>query len=383
MAIRIRSSGSMQYASLESCRFGMNVYRGVLNDIDPIKILSDILESHIDIAIIHIPAESQKSLASLVDIRVPYLIADMLVYYHINLKTYKPKEFKNKDIRFVEYLPEHFSEMDHLIAQIFRNYKNHYTANPLIQSDLVEIYQDWAHTYVTDPEQKRIGWLVKLKNQFVGFATCAYETNEAEIILNGIIPSVAGRGIYADLIRYILYFFKNMGFSDLKISTQAKNYAVQKVWSREGFVMQQSFFTIHLNSMMNLSKVKKKEFALSFCIDNSQGNSTIKCTLDTSNFYHEVYFNSRIEEIKIIPEMIISQMLSKYYLTEFPGKGTTHFSHSDTFLKQLDINQAYRVRISFPFIDYHTGQYKSVAKITDSKGDIYFFSYSDLINPQL
>lgn len=378
----IRSIGSMQYAPVESRRFGLNVYRGALNDFDPLKIISDILECQIDIAIIHIPAESPKALANLANIRVPYLIADMLVYYQIDLKTYKTREFKHSDVRFIEYLPEHIAEMDHLIAQIFQNYENHYTANPLMQSDLVEIYQEWTHAYVTDPEKNRIGWLVKLKDKFVGFATCVYETNEAEIILNGIIPSVAGRGVYGDLVRHVLNVFKKMGFSDLKISTQAKNYAVQKVWSSEGFGMQQSFFTIHLNSLMNASRVKEKEFKLSFRVENSPGASSLKCIEDPGHLVHEVRFRSRLGERKIRPEMMVAQVLSNHYLTVFPGSGTAHTSNSDTFLKPLEIDQAYRVRISFPSINYQTGHYKSLVKIIDTNGDICSFSYYDLIKQQ-
>ena len=378
----IKSIGSIQYAPIESRRFNMNVYRGALNDIDPQKMISDILANHIDIAIIHIPAESQNAIASLANIGVPYLIADMLVYYHIDLKTYKPRQLKNKGIQFVEYLPAHFDDMDDLIDRIFQNYKNHYTANPLMQCDLVEIYQEWAHASVTDPEKNRIGWLVKLKDRYVGFATCVYETNEAEIILNGILPSVAGRGVYSDLVRHILSFFKKMGVYDFKLSTQAKNYAVQKIWSREGFGMQESFFTIHLNPLMNASRIKEREFTLRFSVDGSGGASILKCVEGNGHLVHEVHFQRRLEEKKIRPEVMVAQVLSNYYLTEFPGDGTELTSNSDTFLRPLEIDQAYRVRISFPILDDQTGIGKSLVKIIDSNGDICVFSYYDLIELQ-
>ena len=378
----IKSIGSIQYAPVESRRFNMNVYRGALNDVDPQKMISDILANHIDIAIIHIPAESQDAIASLANIGVPYLIADMLVYYRIDLKAYKPRQLKNKDLRFVEYLPAHFADMDDLIDQTFQNYQNHYTANPLMQCDLVEIYQEWVHAYVTDPEKNRIGWLVKLKDQFVGFATCVYATNEAEIILNGIIPSVSGRGVYSDLLRHILSAFKKMGLSDFKLSTQAKNYAVQKIWSREGFGIQKSFFTIHLNSLMGASQVKEKEMIVRFCVENSQGASGLKCIEDTGHLVQEIRFNNQLEEKKTRPEIMIPQLFSNYYLTEFPGCGTTIASNSDTFLKRLEIDQAYRLRISFPVINNQTGHYKSLAKIIDSNGDVCSFSYYDLFKAQ-
>ena len=378
----IKSIGSIQYAPIESRRFNMNVYRGALNDIDPHKMISDILANHIDIAIIHIPAESQNAIASLANIGVPYLIADMLVYYQIDLKTYKPRQLKNKGIRFVEYRPAHFADMDDLINKIFQNYKNHYTANPFMQCDLVEIYQEWARAYVTDPNKNRIGWLVELKDQFLGFATCAYEGNTAEIILNGITPLARGRGVYVDLIRHILSVFKEKGFAELKVSTQAKNNTVQKIWSREGFGMQESFFTIHLNPLMNASRIKEREFTLRFCVDGSGGASILKCVEGNGHLVHEVHFQRRLEEKKIRPEIMVAQVLSNYYLTEFPGDGTELTSNSDTFLRPLEIDQAYRVRISFPILDDQTGNYKSLVKIIDSNGDICVFSYYDLIKQQ-
>ena len=318
-------------------------------------------------------------MARLANIGVPYLIADTLVYYQIDLNTYKPREFKNSGIRVVEYSPAHFTDLDDLIAQIFRDYKNHYSANPLLQCDLVEIYQEWARACVTDADKNRIGWLVQLTDQFVGFATCAYETNEAEIILNGIIPSVSGRGVYGDLVRYILSRFKKMGCSCLKTSTQAKNYAVQKVWSREGLGMQQAFFTIHLNSLMKTSQAKEKEIKLRFGADNSQGTSSLKCITSNSHRVQEVRLNNLLEDKKIRPEMMVAQVISNYYLSEFPGSGTVTTFHSETFLKPMEIDQAYRLRISFPVIHYQTGRYTSLAKIIDSNGEICAFSYHDLI----
>ena len=79
---------------------------------------------------------------------------------------------------------------------------------------------------------------------------------------------------------------------------------------------------------------------------------------------------------------MVAQVLSNYYLTEFPGKGTELTSNSDIFLRPIEIDQAYRVRISFPIHDDQTGNYKSLVKIIDSNGNICVFSYYDLIKLQ-
>ena len=250
----INSIGSLNYAPIESRRFGLRVYRRVLYDINPEEILSTILKQNIDVAIIRIPAERQDSLSCLQEIGIPYLIADMLVYYYVDLKTHKPRELRNKDLEFIEFYPEHFEILDKLISEIFSGYKNHYTSNPFLSVDLIEVYKEWARSYVTNEARGKCGWLVKRGDRFIGFATCASEGKESEIVLNGVIPSAAGMGVYGDLIKYLQQFFKDNGYSVMKVSTQVHNYAPQKVWSREGLVMKQAFVTVHINSLMNVSR---------------------------------------------------------------------------------------------------------------------------------
>jgi len=250
----INSIGSLNYAPIESRRFGLRIYRGVLDEINPEEILSTILKQNIDVAIISIPAERQDSLSCLQEIGIPYLIADILVYYYVDLKTHKPRESRNKDLEFIKCNSQHFEILNKLISEIFSGYKNHYTSNPFLSVDLIEIYKEWARSYVTNEANGKCGCLVKRGDRFIGFATCAFEEKESEIILNGVIPSAASMGVYGDLIKYLQQFYKDNGYSVMKVSTQVHNYAAQKVWSREGFVMKQAFVTVHINSLMNVSR---------------------------------------------------------------------------------------------------------------------------------
>ena len=264
----IKSRGSLKYSPIESRRFGLRIYRGVLDDINPEEILSTVLKQNIDVAIISIPAERQDSLSCLQEIGIPYLIADILVYYYVDLKTHNPRESLNKNLEFIKFYSEHFEILDKLVSEIFSGYKNHYTSNPFLSVDLIEAYKEWARSYVTNEANGNWGWLVKRGDRFIGFATCTSEGKESEIILNGIIPSAAGMGVYGDLIKYLQQFFKENGYSVMKVSTQVHNYAAQKVWSREGFVMKQAFVTVHINSLINVSRIEKR---------------TIDCTVSTED----------------------------------------------------------------------------------------------------
>ena len=236
----IKSIGSLKYSPIESRRFGLRIYRGVIDDINPKEILSTVIKQNIDVAIIRIPAERQDSLSCLQEIGIPYLIADILVYYFVDLKTHKPRELSNKNLEFIKFYPEHFDILDKLISEIFSGYKNHYTSNPFLSVDLIEVYKEWARSYVTNEANGKCGWLVKRGDRFIGFATCAFEEKESEIILNGVIPSAAGMGVYGDLIKYLQQFFKYNGYSVMKLSTQVQNYAAQESMEQGRFCYETS-----------------------------------------------------------------------------------------------------------------------------------------------
>ena len=72
----IKSRGSLKYSPIESRRFGLRIYRGVLDDINPEEILSTVLKQNIDVAIISIPAERQDSLSCLQEIGIPLCRAE-------------------------------------------------------------------------------------------------------------------------------------------------------------------------------------------------------------------------------------------------------------------------------------------------------------------
>lgn len=372
----IKSIGSLKYSPIESRRFGLRIYRGVLDDINPKEILSTILKQNIDVAIISIPAERQDSLSCLQEIGIPYLIADTLVYYYVDLKTHKPRKPRNSNLEFIKFYPEHFEILDKLISEIFSGYKNHYTSNPFLSADLIEAYKEWARSYVTNDTNGRYGWLVKRASQFIGFATCASEGKESEIVLNGVIPSAAGMGVYGDLIKYLQQFFKSNGYSVMKVSTQVHNYAVQKVWSREGFIMKQAFVTVHINSLMNVSRIEKKVFDLTV----SSNDAMRYCTMSGDANRHFDEENAYTRGVGRIAHELLSKVIaSKYYYTEFPGDGTLFIGYACKFLKPVCLDREYRLEISFPFVNSEMGIYKSLVKIVDSNGDICLFSYNDLM----
>ena len=61
----------------------------------------------------------------------------------------------------------------------------------------------------------------------------------------------SGGGIYGDLIRHTQADFASRGFSTMLVSTQVNNFAVQKVWAREGFHLFEAWDTYHVNALLS------------------------------------------------------------------------------------------------------------------------------------
>ncbi|OYD17465.1 hypothetical protein CH330_00040 [candidate division WOR-3 bacterium JGI_Cruoil_03_51_56] len=368
----------MKYSDIETKRFGFRIYRGVVNDVNEKAILSAILENGVDIAILRVPSQRQFQIPRLERIGFPYLVADTLVRYRVDLAKYEPKSLRNRNLDFVQCLPEHAAPLGILVKSIFANYTNHYFSNPLLdRKDILAAFEDWALRYIGSDNEGRICWLVKQGDEYVAFATCAFDENLCEGVLYGVKSSASGRGIYGDLIKFTQRYFKNKGYSAMSVSTQVQNLAVQRVWSREGFKLSNSFATVHINSLLSRSVIEKRvidiKVAASDILNCGEFSGDMNPLHFDDDFAKDIGFEGRI-----VHGLVLSSAISKYYGTEFPGKGTIFMGYSYKFLKPVYPGRSYRLTISFPFIDFQKGIYRSLAKVTGEKNDICLLSYNDL-----
>jgi len=243
------------FSPVESKGLGFQVWRGRLNSIDQEQLREVLIKNAVDLAIISIPVERKDALLTIQRIGFPYILADILVYFYLDLNEYVPEISPNKPgTEFVQLAAGHVPILDKLIAEIFKGYQNHYTANPLLSLDLITAYQEWMQSYISATDQGRIGWLVKNSGKYVAFVTCQFSAKKSEISLTGIVPEARGRGLFGKVIRFILSYFKDHGGSEIQVSTQLHNYAAQRSYNREGFIIDQAFLTIHINSMLTANK---------------------------------------------------------------------------------------------------------------------------------
>ncbi len=370
----MRPEALFTFAPLESRRFKLNAYRGVIETIDTDEILAAILKNEIDLLIIRVPAENQFEAPLLNGLGMPFIVADTLVYYHADTQTIQPKTYHNQHLSFEEFTSDHFDISDRLVREIFAGYQNNYSTNPVLEADLIEIYQDWARSYATDRSNGKVSWLVGHGDDFWGLITCLVEKNQLEIILNGVLPRESGKGIYGDMIRFVQRFCMENNLSRIKISTQVNNYAVQKVWGREGFYVKNAFLTIHINSLMKTSRIPKKRFDIR--ITNGQHGQAADMALKanaglTSTSNGKLRFEKRI---------LLGMVGTGNDPAFFPKVDAVLVKNTVRYLKPVQPGHDYRIEISHPYMNPVKGNYTSLLKLYDDSDEMCLFAYYDFVD---
>ncbi len=240
----------MQFSPLESKRFSLRILRGAADKIEPYTLLKNIVLERADVAILRIPSTEQHTLHQLSLLGFPIIVADTLVYYDCDLQKFPAEGLRNIDLTARIATEADQELLETLIEEIFQNYSTHYYSNPLFDHQLIlDGYKEWTLSYLK-PEDGRVCFLFYRQGRPIAFATCGLFPTYGEGILYGVHPSAQGGGVYGDLIRYTKNYMVEHGLTKMKVSTQVQNYAVQKVWVREGFFLTNSYCTIHINSLL-------------------------------------------------------------------------------------------------------------------------------------
>lgn len=242
------------YSQIESNRFGINVFRSKTNELNIEKLEQELNDNNVDLLILRIPTTTKQQHHKLLNLKYKVLHADSLVYYkHKLIKDSNMVLENNKPFNGLIFKPinnENAVVLNKIIPIIFNNYQNHYYSNPYLDRKKInEGYIEWAKSYI-DNSVDKIGWLVfdSISGEICAFATCSHEQENqlCEGILYGVMPNFSGKGTYSSLIKFTKEYFAQLGYSDMIVSTQLQNYAVQKVWHRENFVLFNSWETYHL-----------------------------------------------------------------------------------------------------------------------------------------
>lgn len=181
-----------------------------------------------------------------------YQLMDTIVYYGRSLhgrSSHNPSTTRliaaGLELRHATVEDE--ESVSSIAKEAFGNYFGHYHSDPrLSNKEADEAYMEWAQMSVRNASDKSPVLVVEKQNEIVAFITMRLNSEtEGEACLSGVSSAYQAKGVYNFLIASTIETFKNMNAMRMVVSTQINNYAVQKVWARQGLSLEKAFYTFH------------------------------------------------------------------------------------------------------------------------------------------
>lgn len=366
-------------STLDSRRFGLKIARAVVSGIDAKSLIAQIMAARTDVAILRVPTAVSAQIHRLSRAGLHPIHADTLVYYDVDLTTHQPAALRNSDLVFSEGQGKDADELSRLVAVTFEGYVSHYHANPLFSAEsILAGYREWAEGYLSAADGRQL-WVARREGMIVAFACCqaAADHGECEGVLYGVHPAHAGGGLYGDLIRYTQAQFKEQGFGLMKVSTQVGNFAVQRVWTREGFRMTRAYDTFHINALLSSGELAVDR-TLQFSPEDIDLFAEVSGDKNGIHLSDEAARAAGFEE-RISHGMRAGAEFSKIFGMEIPGPGTLYLRAEMVFLRPIHPGRSYRLRVRFPTGVPASGPATAVGTIEDPDGSLCVVSYHDLL----
>lgn len=366
---------SLTFAPLESDRFGLNVHRGLVAEIDRRALLKHLLAAEVDVAIVRGPAPA--ALHAMQSYGMETIHADTLVYYECDLRRTAAGSPRCPELNVHEATAADRQEVAALVATTFEGYRCHYHANPFFSpTSILDGYREWAMRHVAGGMPGLATWVARIDGQAVGFACCSDDGEAGEGVLYGVHPDYAGRGLYSDLIFHTKLQFSASGRERMRVSTQVWNYAVQKVWARHGFWLSKSLDTWHVNSLLASGHVLADR-EVCFSISEVDAFAALSGDINPLHLDTAAARASGFEG-RLTHGMLAAAHLSRLFGVESPGAGTLFLGARLTFLKPIYPGRKYRLVAK---MTGRAGRQSTlaVARILDADGETRLLAYCDLL----
>ncbi len=231
-------------SSIDEARFGIRVAR--IHEVMPESLdetLQFCRDHAVQMLIARVPSQAIRLVQQLEDIG--FRLMDTLVYYRRDVMSAAAEP---RSVGLVRPMRKGEEESVRQIAtQAFRGYFGHYHADPRLDPAACDaVYISWAERSCLDRSVADEVLVAEQEGQLVGFLTLQRNAPEqAEIVLNGVLPAAQGRGVYRELVIQAIEQSRAWHAQELLVSTQVTNLAVQKVWVRLGFEPSGFYYTFH------------------------------------------------------------------------------------------------------------------------------------------
>ena len=250
---------------LETDRFGCSFQRLTIGPgpLKPDDLLAMIEDLRADVLVIRYDAARLEIPGTLARSRRAVLPAGTLTYWEKPVSAAGPPEPSSpemlpaaeppepSDLEVVSAATLDLETVSTVVREIvrasFRDYGNHYTANPLLdRAAALAGYEDWAvRSLGSDPDNV----LVLVEGAIpIGMATLepGSDGDHLEILLAGLVPAAQGRHLYDGLLDGCERAALTRGATRIVISTQVHNVRVQRAWARHCLRPFAAIETVHL-----------------------------------------------------------------------------------------------------------------------------------------
>jgi ribosomal protein S18 acetylase RimI-like enzyme len=240
----------LRHSASESRRFGFEVARLLVpagNAFSDEEIMKLIGRSGGALIILRAETSREALFAGLKSLnRFECIHADNLVYYHWGVPSSDTQDMQRTALE-IDDRPS-WSDIERVLTDSFRHYRNHYSANPRLSSSVtLSGYQEWAAELLRSSDTLTL--VTRDNSQATGFLMISLDPAEgvAEIPLNAVHSSAQRAGVYSALMREARRRLALRGdIHHLYISTQSENRAVISAWEKLGLTPRLSLSTFHL-----------------------------------------------------------------------------------------------------------------------------------------
>lgn len=229
-------------SDVESRRFGVRVARVGIGDEGRVvadEIRQALADARCDVAIIRSDSDDAATAAELASVAGFRAIhADTLIYWQgvtagISIDE-DAQRFGDADA----------AAAGALVEEIFADYRNHYTANPLFDASLVAPgYAEWTEHLVRTGGS---ALTIRADGADVGVSVIDWSPPTPDIKLAGVVAAARGGAHYRPLLLWSAREAARRGFESIMISTQATNVRVMRVWAGLGWKPTRTIETFHL-----------------------------------------------------------------------------------------------------------------------------------------
>jgi len=232
-------------SDIDEDRFGIRTAKALKVTVDNLPEIMDFCrDNNVMMLIARCPVNNFSTIHAME--REDFLLMDTLVYYSIDLKNTPISSDAGKvTIRKVRLGEE--DKVKTIAGEAFQGYYGHYHADErLDNSKCDEVYVSWAVNSCVSRDFADEVLVAELNGGIVGFATLRINSSdESEGVLFCVDSSAQRMGIYRSFMIHGMRWSVSKGMRNMVVSTQLINTRVQKVWTRLGFGIRDSYYTFH------------------------------------------------------------------------------------------------------------------------------------------